>query len=91
MLCAKACFIKKKYTQCLNTLLEIRPDHSTKIIYERQALIMKTYYLLDQSDFKKIEEEYYVYINFKNKCPGKALTPFHDSTIKDLLNVARLH
>ena len=46
LLCAKACFFKGQYQECLKVVKEIRADYSTKILYERQALIIKTMYLL---------------------------------------------
>ena len=46
LLCAKACFFKGQYQECLKAIQEIRPDYSTKILYERQALIIKAMHLL---------------------------------------------
>ena len=56
LLCAKACFFKAQYQECLKALKEIRPDHSTKILYEKQALMIKTLYLLEPENSKQLEK-----------------------------------
>ena len=91
LLFAKACFFKSKYKQCLKVLQDIRPDLSTKILYERQALIIKAMYLIDQADNQRLEAQAQLYFKFKNKCPGRSLTPFHDANIKDLIMVAKMY
>ena len=57
LLCAKACFFKTKYAECLKVLEGVRPDLSTKILYERQALIIKAMYLLDPQNTKRLDTE----------------------------------
>lgn len=88
LLCAKACFVKKDYKECLKALEGVRPDFSTKILYERQALIMKAHYLSNPPSLDLLESDFALFKQFKGKCPGRSLTPFHQSSLEDILIAA---
>jgi hypothetical protein len=63
-------------------LEKIEKTVSTKVLYERQALLFKATYLLDPLNIANLEKIVLDYEINKNRCPGKRLTEFHHNSIK---------
>lgn len=53
LICAKASYVMGKYKECLKILNKVKIDHSTKIVFERQALMIKALYLVKDKKNKE--------------------------------------
>ena len=85
LICAKAYFFSQYYDDCLETLSRIRLDHSTKVLYERQALYIKAAYLKEVRNMKRcIEKAVEDFHRYKGKCPGRKILTHHEEEIKQL-------
>lgn len=89
LLCAKAYFMQKDYPNTIKLLEKIDMNLTTKILYERQALLIKSLYL-NNEHIQKIQMEYKHYEANKMKCPGRRLTNFHNTSMKKLLEMAKI-
>ena len=65
----------------------MRKDYSTKILYERQALLFKSSYFIDRSNHTILQNIIDEYFHFRNRCPGRKLTNFHDTMIRNLQRI----
>ena len=84
LLCAKAYFVERKYQKTIDILEGIEIGHSTKILYERQALRIQAGSLSGEGK-PKLRAIFDDYEYHRTRCPGRGLTNFHHSSIKKLI------
>ena len=84
LLIAKSFFIISNYDDCLDIIKLINPAHSSKVLYERQCLKFKAYYLLKRTevprdqDFQNLKHILDEADKLKGKVPGPPFTQYHN-------------